>query len=154
MTEPCEPVDTLGHRPPPPWYGWTIKLTLAVALLLLGLSQALSLIYLAPMAHQAVTASATEKEQSACYDLFTARVTDGNAAVFATLTATVGAIGQLIVDLAAQPRNQDAVQADIEAIKSAATLNTEALATYDRTNHDRKQYAAAGRPLPCPLDPT
>lgn len=98
-------------------------------------------------------ATAIEKKQGACYDLYTAHVTDGNQAVLASLAEGIGGIGTLVVDLSTPPaqRDQNVIAADVETIKASAQHNTDALAAYNQANDARKAYTAAGRPLPCPL---
>jgi hypothetical protein len=129
--------EPLGHTPPPPWYGWTIKLGLAAALLLAAISQFTIVLYLAPAVRNLSEDDATQKKQSACYDRYTAGVTDGSAGV-------VVSIGSLVVELASSPRDQAAVDASIARIDSFSKKYIRAIAA-------RSQYVVDGRPLPCPL---
>lgn len=148
MTE-SEP---LGHRPPPPWYGWTIKLSLAWALLFIGAAFLLQQVYQGPTLARLSKSTDTEKQQDACYDALGALVTDGNAAVLASLTVSIGAIGDLVVALAAPPpRDQATVAAIIGRIGAASKRTAAASGAYDVAIDARKAWVAAERPLPCPV---
>ena len=119
---------------------WALTaLCTAVAFLLLILYVAPTSKSNAETAHQLAVATALEKRQAACYDLFTAEVTDGNA-------NTVVGMATLVVQLAtpAPQRDQAAIQATIRRIDQSSRLYLTSIA-------ERTKWAAAGRPLPCPL---
>lgn len=157
MTEPTTRVPR-GHEPPPVWYGWTIKLIMATALALFGVSFILLLIFVAPTAKSnadavknLAAADAFEKRQDACFDLYSSRVSDGNAAVLASLTVSTGLIADLVVALAAPSPDQSVVGAVIDRLGRAATGNAQASATYDAALAARAKWVAGGRHIPCPL---
>lgn len=141
----------IRNRPPPPGYHWGIKLILALALLFISAAFLLAQAYQGPtVAHLAET-SDTEKQQGACFDRFAAHVTDGNADALAAMSAEIAAIGGLIVTLAAQPRDQVAVQAGVAAIGATVAPLGKALDAYDKASKERADWVAAGRRLPCPI---
>lgn len=165
MTEPASEsppathADQKGKREPR-WQPTTTKFILSLAILFAVASQALQLAYVAPTvkanaetARALAQATAIEKQQNACYDRFTARVTGGNLASFAADLGELGAIATLVIDLStpAPQRDPNIIPADIAAIKVAAQHGGEALAAYNQADDARTKYSAAGRPLPCPL---
>lgn len=170
--EPCDDAEPmpplpLGQRPEPRWVAWTTRFFAYATAFATSIAFLLLIVYLAPTAksnadaaekqaaavRSLAAASAVEKQQDACYDLFTAHVTDGNQAVLASLSEGVGAIGTLVVDLStpAAQRDPNVVTADVEAIKAASQHSADALAAYNQANAARKAYSAAARPLPCPI---
>ena len=94
-----------------------------------------------------------EKAQDACYDQYSADITDANAKSLAALADGNSAIGGLVVLLAAQPRDPEAVDAAIQRIAIVAARSLAASTGYEKTIKARDDYVAAGEPLPCTNDP-
>lgn len=142
--------------PPRPKYDRTIKLLLALTACLSSVALAALLVYVAPTSKSnadavltLVRTTAKEKEQDACYDQYSADVTDGNAAVLAALASGQAAIGDLVVALAAQPRVPTVIQADIDAVAQSVQQTFSASKAYNDAIEARKRYVIHGRPLPC-----
>lgn len=141
----------LGHRVPPPWYGWTVKLGLAFTALLLAISLTLLIAWLPPAVRNLSQAVAAKTKGDACYDRYTSNVTDGNAASLNALAAQQGAIARLVVLLADEDRDEGAIDASIVGISQAIQRGAAALEVYERATDARTRWVANGRPLPCPL---
>lgn len=141
---------------PRPRFDRTIKLLLAVTACLVSMSLATILIFVAPAASSNADAvekladsTAFEKAQDACYDQFTADVTDGNADTLAAIATTQAALGQVVVALRFGRVDDDLV----DAVGTAAAASLTASKVYNAAIAARKEYVAAGRPLPCTNTP-
>lgn len=141
---------------PRPRFDRTIKLLLALTACFTSIALVAQQVYTAPAAKSnadavksLAVATATEKAQDACYDLYSADVTDGNAEVLAANTAGDIVERSLVVALATQPRNPDTVAAILTAIGETDKAGKAAVATYNAAIEARKAYVTAGRPLPC-----
>jgi hypothetical protein len=110
-------------------------------------------IYLAPAVGHLSDSVADKKEQDDCFDQYTGQVTDTNAAVLAANAASLWAIGVLVIDLSVQPRDAAIIDVDKERIRNTGANNATAVAAYNAAIAARAAYAAAHRPLPCPLSP-
>lgn len=138
---------------PRPKYDRLIKLMISLTALLVSISLASILIYVAPALSKLVDQTATEKEQDACYDQYTADVTDGNAATLAALTIGQAAIGDLVNALAAQPRDPAVVDDAVDKVALSARGAIASSQAYNEAIAARKQYVIDGLPLPCTNTP-
>lgn len=168
MTDDPDQPDVDGYmvvgevgRTPPHWYPWTIKLLLAItALLAVGAFAAETFYlayYLAPTARSNAEALRTlaqrtqiEKDKDTCYERYSADISAQTAAAVAALADGNSAIGGLVVLLAAQPRDPEAVDAAIQRISIVAARALTAATDYEKSVKRRDDYVAAGEPLPCP----
>lgn len=151
---------------PPRAYRWASKLLLIVTGVLLSVAvvllvpnnwrlssstQRLSVTVhdLSSTVHDLARANAVEKAQDACYDQYSADVTDGNARTLAASVDSAAAIGALVVSLARGQRDPVFVDPLINRIELTSQRAADASTSYNAAIAARKDYVAAGRPLPC-----
>lgn len=139
-----EPTTVVIHRP-----SQTVKILLAITACLLSVSLIASIFYLAPTVRNLSEDTALEKAQDACYDQFSDDVTDGIADTLAALAVGNGAIGNLVVALAAQPRDMGQVESAVEQVGASAREAITASQRYGAAIKARQDYVASGRPVPC-----
>lgn len=125
---------TVVNKPPK-----IVRLLWAVIALLVAMSLALTLVYIAPTLAKLVDDSSEEKARDACFDRHSSQITEASFGVSAS-------IGALVVGIAVPPDQRDlpGIQTSIADIRSF----TEA---YRAAIDARKAYVASGRPLPCPI---
>lgn len=150
--------------PPRPRFDRTIKLLMAIALACASVSL-LPLAFTSKSNADAIAKLAdltdTEKKQDACYDQYTADVTDGNADTLAAVAAAQGILGEIVTILftlnQTDPAERPALIAHardlVPRLATESQRASTASAAYDAAIAARKQYVAAGRPLPCTNTP-
>lgn len=153
MTEGKQSRRSLWRRPPPTWYGqgWPVKLFLSVALAAISVTFFLQWLQTGPTLRDLAQATATEKAQDACYDRFTAVITDRNAETLAAIDRQQSAQWALFVAVTRQPQNPEQVR---KLVARGGEIGEQAADVADRYGESvdaRTKWTQDGRHLPCPL---